>query len=56
MNWKSFYDLLEKYNGELGRATRKEIDLAVVENPGSSFEARKIAEEKWNENKNNEKH
>jgi len=50
MGWLTYYHLLEKYNGELSKATKEEMDFAYRDNPNTSPEARALAEKKWEEN------
>lgn len=54
MGWLTYYYLLEKYNGNLSKATKEEMDLAFRDNPNTPPEARVFAEKKWQENKKQE--
>ena len=53
MGWYNYYTLLEKYNGDLSKATEKELEYAAWCNPNDPVTARHIAEEKW-EKRNSE--
>jgi len=48
MGWYTYYKLLEKYNGDLTKATKEEMDNAYKSNPNTPSRAREIAEEKYN--------
>lgn len=47
MGWFNYYTLLEKYNGDLSKATKQELEYAARCNPNDPFTARSIAEDKW---------
>jgi hypothetical protein len=49
MGWYNYFNLLEKYNGDLSKATKKEMDYAAYCNPDNPFDARALAEKKWKE-------
>lgn len=53
MGWYNYYNLLEKYNGDLSKATKQEMTFAARCNPDNPRDARRLAEEKWHENINN---
>lgn len=50
MGWFNYYKLLEKYNGDLTKASKAEMQSAADWNPNNAPDARKLAEEKWKEN------
>ncbi len=47
MGWYTYYNLLEKYNGDLSKATPDERENAVKSNPNTPWRAREIAEGKY---------
>lgn len=47
MGWFQYYKLLEKYEGDLSKATRLEMKWAATGNPNTPEAARSLAEEKW---------
>lgn len=49
MSWLNYYRLLQKYNGDLTKATPDEMDNAYRANPNTPDRARDIAETKWKE-------
>ncbi len=49
MGWLTYYHLLEKYNGEILKATKEEMNFAFRDNPNTPPEARALAEKKWEE-------
>jgi len=49
MGWFAYYNLFEKYNGDLSKATKEEMDFAYRDNPNTPPEARALAEKKWKE-------
>lgn len=49
MGWFDYYKLLEKYNGNLKKATKAEMEHAFIGNPNDPFTARELAEKKWRE-------
>lgn len=49
MGWFQYYQLLEVYNGDLTKATQKELEWAAKCNPNDPATARSIAEKKWQE-------
>ena len=49
MGWKTYYKLLEKHNGDLSKATDKEMKFARKDNPNDPSSARAFAEERWGE-------
>ena len=51
MSWINYYNLLEKYNGNLDKATEKELEIAAKWNPNDPVRARRIAEKKWKESR-----
>jgi hypothetical protein len=53
MGWLDYYHLLEKYNGDLKKASTKELSQAAKNNPNDPFNARRLAEKKWQEKKAN---
>ena len=50
MGWINYYNLLEKYNGDLSKATTQELGYAAYCNPNNPVDARNLAEKKWREN------
>ena len=50
MGWYEYYELFEKYEEDLSRATARELDLARRENPNDAHHARVLAEKKYFEN------
>lgn len=50
MSWRDYYSLLEKYNGNLSKATRSELRVAAIRNPNQPYEARRIAQQEWQRN------
>ena len=53
MGWTQYYNLLEKYNGDLSKASKEEMQVAFSGNPNDPESARKLAERKWEENHKN---
>lgn len=51
MGWYTYYKLLEKYNGDLSKATPEEMDGAAKSNPNTPPRALEIAREKFNQKK-----
>ena len=49
MSWLNYYKLLQKYNGDLTKATSPEMEDAYRSNPNTPDRARDIAEQKWKE-------
>lgn len=49
MSWRDYYRLLERYDGDLKRATREEVRQAAERNPNTPREARALAERIWQE-------
>jgi hypothetical protein len=49
MSWLDYYHLLEKHNGDLSKASTKELSQAAKNNPNDPFNARRLAEKKWKE-------
>ncbi len=49
MSWRDYYRLLEKYNGNLSKATKAEMKEAARGNPNDPVSARQLAEKKWAE-------
>ncbi len=47
MSWLDYYELLEKYDGDLRRATKEEMSFAARCNPNDPPTARAIAEKTW---------
>ncbi len=47
MGWYTYYKLLEKYGGDLSKATEAEMDNAFKSNPNTPDRARAIAEEQY---------
>lgn len=47
MGWINYYRLLEKYDGDLSKATKKELDSAATANPNNPIDAKRIAQEKF---------
>ena len=47
MGWLNYYNLLEKYGGDLSKATRQEMLFAARCNPNDPVTARRIAEARW---------
>lgn len=47
MGWIQYYRLLEKYDGDLEKATGEELSWAARGNPNTPEAARALAEEKW---------
>ena len=56
MSWIDYYRLLEKYNGDLEKATEEEMDYAFRGNPNDPSSARALAEEKWKEKMANKRY
>ena len=50
MGWFDYYTLLEKYDGDLRKATSAELSWAAKGNPNDPARARELAENKWREN------
>lgn len=46
MSWRDYYRLLERYNGDLGKATKAEMASAARGNPNTPEAARRLAERK----------
>lgn len=53
MSWLTYYKLLEKYDGDLSKATLRELDVARRANPNTPDAARELAVKKWREDKKN---
>ncbi|MHA1329593.1 MAG: hypothetical protein ACTSR2_00815 [Candidatus Hodarchaeales archaeon] len=49
MGWFTFYRLLEKYNGDLSKASKEELEFASRCNPNTPYEAKELAERIWRE-------
>ena len=49
MGWFDYYVLLEKYNGDLSKATKEEMKYAARCNPNNPPDARALAEKKYKE-------
>ena len=47
MSWLDYYSLLEKYEGDLTRATIEEMQFAAKCNPNDPPTARAIAEQEY---------
>lgn len=47
MSWLDYYHLLEKYGGDIKKATPKEMKDAALGNPNTPTAAFKIAKEKY---------
>lgn len=47
MGWYTYYKLLEKYSGDLTKATKDEIKDAVLSNPNTPDKALEIAKDKY---------
>lgn len=47
MSWLDYYELLEKYDGNLNRATKDEMSFAAKCNPNDPSSARAVAESAW---------
>lgn len=47
MSWLDYYELLQKYDGDLSRATQEEMRFAAKCNPNDPPSARAIAERNW---------
>jgi hypothetical protein len=47
MSWLDYYELLEKYDGDLNRATQEEMLFAAKCNPNDPPTARTIAEKEY---------
>lgn len=50
MGWYDYYTLLEKYDGDLSRATKEEMSFAARCNPNDPPTARRIAEDTYRRN------
>jgi|Deesub1362B_J571_1020462.scaffolds.fasta_scaffold01301_5 hypothetical protein len=50
MGWLDYYRLLEKYNGDLSKATEEELEAAARANPNDPATARRMAKEEWRRN------
>lgn len=50
MGWLNYYRLLEKYGGDIKKATKKEFKQAVAANPNDPFTALSIASKKFVDN------
>ena len=46
----TYFKILEKYNGDLNKATKKELDFAERDNPNTSLDALSLAKQKYEEN------
>lgn len=55
MGWFNYYNLLEKYKGDLSQAEKSELDYAAYCNPDNPPDARRLAEQKWKENQSKTK-
>lgn len=51
MGWFAYYTLLKRYDGDLSKATESELKLAKAMNPNDSETAKRIAEEKYQQEK-----
>lgn len=49
MSWFDYYRLLERYNGDLSKATDEEMKHCAKCNPSDPPSARALAEKKWQE-------
>ncbi len=47
MGWYNYYKLLEKYVGDLDKASKKELREASLANPDNASAALEIAKKKW---------
>ncbi len=47
MGWFNYYTLLKKYDGDLSKASKRELDFAEHCNPENPYDARALAEKKW---------
>jgi len=47
MSWLDYYELLERYDGDLSHATQEEMSFAAKCNPNDPPTARAIAEKAW---------
>lgn len=56
MSWLDYYELLQKYEGDLRRATKEEMAFAAKCNPNDPPRARAIAESIWKSEGNSRKH
>ena len=52
MGWFQYYKLYEKYNGNITKATPRELQEAKLGNPNDPISARQLAERKWKEEYN----
>lgn len=52
MSWLEYYRLLEKYNGDLQRASGNELAEAARGNPNDPISALTVARRKYLEDKN----
>ena len=55
MSWRDYYNLLEKYDGDLRKATKEELDYAWRGNPNNPHDALRLAKIKYKEAKKSEK-
>lgn len=49
MGWVNYYHLLEKYDGDISRATPRELAFAARCNPDNPPDALAFAQKKWDE-------
>jgi hypothetical protein len=47
MGWLTFYKLLRKYDGDINRASPRELKCADRANPNNPFAALRMAKEKF---------
>lgn len=50
MGWYNYYTLLEKYAGDLNKATKEEMKNAADWNPNNPHDARALAEKIYKQN------
>ena len=55
MGWYTYYRLLEKYNGDLSKASDYEKKDAYLSNPNTPPRALEIAREKYNQEQSKKK-
>ena len=49
MGWFTYYKLLKKYNGDLAKASKEEMDNAYKSNPNTPSAAMELAKRKYAE-------
>lgn len=49
MSWLDYYRLLERYDGDLDKASRRELASAARGNPNDPPSALRLARQKWQE-------